>query len=346
MRRSTNTGAVDIEEDHGGSRTIEGSITSEKTVLITAGATLKLTGSYTQGKKGTLEIGINSASSFGVLSATGPASINGTLSLVVAKTFKGSLGQKYGILTSSGLTGTFPKEKKAAISKSSPEGLYYKPVYSGTGVTLQVVGITLTPTPTEGAPSSTVTLSGEGYPAEDTVTLTFTDHAKHKTTLTSVKTGVGGTFSTRSHDPARRRRRGRDVRSQEQRHRRENQGDLQGHLIDRLRKSAQYAAGRRRIAVFSAPAGAYTNKSDMVGEEWSSSPRTRSSHDTPADRRRLDPDPLAGHRPVRGRARWVTSSDPSARPSRPPGMRAEQVAIPEHGGGRFASTESGTRIAA
>jgi len=45
------------------------------------------------------------------------------------------VGEKFGILSSSALTGTFTKVKKNKIKKS--EAKVYTPIYSGTGVTLE-----------------------------------------------------------------------------------------------------------------------------------------------------------------------------------------------------------------
>jgi filamentous hemagglutinin len=197
-----NKGTIEAEAASGGARTIEGAVKNEKTVLLGASATLKVVGSYSQGKKGALEVAIDSASSYGSMSVSGATTVGGALSLVVLKTFKASLGQKYAILTTPSLSGTFATEKKAAIKKGVPEGLYFRPVYSAGGLTLEVAPITLVPSKAEGAPGSTVTLSGSAYPPADTVTLTFTDHAKVKTTLPSVKTSAGGTFSTEFTIPA------------------------------------------------------------------------------------------------------------------------------------------------
>jgi hypothetical protein len=190
-----NKGTVKVENPHGGARQIEGGLNNEKTVSIAAGETLKLTGSYMQTTKGSLTIAIASASSFGVLSATGAATLAGALSVAPVKGFKGSLGQTYGILSASSLTGTFSDVDGAVITKSLP-GLYYKPTYSATGVTLVVTQAKLTTTPTEGTPGSSVKLTGTGFPATDTVTLTFTDSKGVKTVLPSVVSNASGEFSS------------------------------------------------------------------------------------------------------------------------------------------------------
>jgi hypothetical protein len=195
-----NKGTLNSQSPHGGARTIEGSLKNEKTVSLSAGETLKVTGTFTQGKKGTLKATIASATSFGVLSATGAATIAGNLGLTQTKPFLGKAGQTFAILTSSARTGTFAKETGASIAKTA--GLYYKPTYPATGVTLVVTQASLVPSPTEGLPSSSVTLKGSSYPPEDTIKLSFTDHGKVKTVFPSVKTNASGEFSAEITIPA------------------------------------------------------------------------------------------------------------------------------------------------
>ncbi len=190
----TNNGTLDAEEPHGGVRTIEGNLKNEKTVVLGAGADLKVTGTYTQGKSGTLKTEINSGSSYGALSITGTAAIDGTLTLVQSKTFLAKAGETFAILSSAALTGTFATETSDSVAGTP--GLYYKPTYSATGVTLVVTQATLVLSPTSGLPGSVVKLSGSGYPPEDTITPTFTDHAKVQTVFPGVKTNSGGEFST------------------------------------------------------------------------------------------------------------------------------------------------------
>jgi fibronectin-binding autotransporter adhesin len=188
-----NKGTIDAEEPHGGTRTIEGAIKNEKTLFLAAGANLKVTGSYVQGKKGTLKTEINSASSLGVLSVTGTASIDGTLTLKQGKTFHAKAGETFAILSSSALTGTFAKETADLVAKTV--GLYYKPTYSATGVTLLVTLATAALSSSEGPAGSTVTVSGGGYLPGDTIKLSFTDHKKAKTVLPSTVVNAKGEFS-------------------------------------------------------------------------------------------------------------------------------------------------------
>jgi hypothetical protein len=197
-----NMGTINAETGPGsGIRTIQGNLTNEKTVSLLAGANLKVTGAYVQSKKGTLKTEIVSATSFGELSVTGSASLGGTLTLTPLKTFTASLGQTYAILSSSARSGTFAKVKGSAIKKSLA-GLYYRPTYSATGVTLVVSQAVLTLSTKEGAPGSPVTLTVSTYLPEETVKLTFTDKGKHKTTLPSVQTNASGEFTTEFTIPA------------------------------------------------------------------------------------------------------------------------------------------------
>ena len=189
-----NKGTINAEEPHGGSRTIEGTVKNEKTVAAGAGATLKVTGTYTQTKGGTLKTSIGSTSSYGVLAVTGTATITGIVTEAAVNKFKGALGQHYNILTSSALTGTFTKETGGGSGLSN--GLYFKPTYSASGVTLEVVQATLVLSVTSGLPGTVVKLSGVGYMPEDTITPSFTDKGKTKTTYTAVKTNSSGEFST------------------------------------------------------------------------------------------------------------------------------------------------------
>ncbi len=128
-------GAVlEAEHGNGGNRTIEGNVVDEGT--LAASTTLKITGTFAMaGKKPILKITIAGASDFGALSVTGTATILNELELAQVKPFVPTLGEKFGILSSSALTGTFTKVKKNKIKKS--EAKIYTPIYSGTAVTLE-----------------------------------------------------------------------------------------------------------------------------------------------------------------------------------------------------------------
>jgi hypothetical protein len=131
-----NKGTLNVEEPHGGSRTIEGSILSEHTVAVGASATLKVTGTYTQsGKHSIFKTTIAGSSAFGALSASGAASITGELLIVQVKPFIPTEGEKFGILGTSALSGKFTKVKGNKIKKAKVKS--YTPVYSATAVTLE-----------------------------------------------------------------------------------------------------------------------------------------------------------------------------------------------------------------
>jgi hypothetical protein len=132
----TNTGTVDVEEPAGGTRTLEGSLANDSTVAVGAGATLKVTGSFTElGKHAIVKTTIAGASSFGALSVTGTAAITRELLLVQVKPFVPAKGETFAILSSSGLTGIFTKVKGNKIKKAPVKK--YVPIYSGTGVALE-----------------------------------------------------------------------------------------------------------------------------------------------------------------------------------------------------------------
>ncbi len=132
----TNEGTIDAEEPHGGSRTIEGSVSSERTVAVGAGATLKVTGTFSElGKHALFRPTIAGSSSYGALAVTGAATITRELLLVQVKPFVPTVGERFPILSSAALTGTFTKVKGNKIKKAAAKK--YVPIYSGTGVTLE-----------------------------------------------------------------------------------------------------------------------------------------------------------------------------------------------------------------
>ncbi len=114
----TNKGTITVEQSYGGVRKIEGSLTNEKTLTLVGEPTLKVTGSYTQTTKGSLKVPIASATSYGVIAASGSASIAGKLTLSQAKTFKATVGQSFPIITASSESGNFTKESSATVKKA------------------------------------------------------------------------------------------------------------------------------------------------------------------------------------------------------------------------------------
>ncbi|MFI4977173.1 MAG: beta strand repeat-containing protein [Solirubrobacterales bacterium] len=186
------TGTINSESPHGGTRTIGGSVKNEGTLSLSAGQTLKVTDDYTQTGAGTFKSAIAGASSFGALSVTGTAKLAGALVVTEVAPFVGKAGESFAVLASSKVTGTFTDLD--GVITTTP-GLYYKPTYSGTGVTLALTQATVTPMPTEGTAGSSVTLKGSGLLPKDKVKLTFTDVKKGKTVFPTATVGVGGEFS-------------------------------------------------------------------------------------------------------------------------------------------------------
>jgi hypothetical protein len=132
----TNKGTITIGTGPtASSRTIEGNVKNEKSLLLAAGATLTLVGSYTQGKKAGLQTTFGVSGDPGKLSATGTAVIAGKLTIKQSKTFKPAKGESFALLSSSGLSGKFSSVKGKKIKKSSSS---YVPTYSATAVTLVV----------------------------------------------------------------------------------------------------------------------------------------------------------------------------------------------------------------
>jgi hypothetical protein len=189
----TNAGAVNIDKVHGGARTIQGNLLNSQTVFLAAGEKLQLGGNFTQTSTGKLKSFIASVATFGSLSVTGSSTLGGTLVSHQTGSFKGTLGQKFAILSSGSVTGTFATISEDQINST---GLYYQPVYSSTGVTLQVVQATLLLSPNSGLPGASVTVSGSGYLPGDTITPKFTDHGGTTTTFPGVITNGSGEFST------------------------------------------------------------------------------------------------------------------------------------------------------
>ena len=131
----TNTGTIDVEPGTGGERKLEGSLTNDRLLSLGAGSTLKVTGAYTEAKAGTLETMIGGTSDFGALSASGAATIAGTVLARQVASFKGELGQKFAILSAASRTGAFAHTSGATIGPD----LYYSPTNTATGTNLDVL---------------------------------------------------------------------------------------------------------------------------------------------------------------------------------------------------------------
>ncbi len=131
----TNTGTIAVEPGTGGERILEGSLTNDRLLSLGAGTTLKVTGSYTEAKAGTLETMLGGTADFGALSVGGSATLAGTVLARQVNPFKGELGQKFAILTAASRSGSFGHTSGATIGPD----LYYSPVNTATGTNLVVL---------------------------------------------------------------------------------------------------------------------------------------------------------------------------------------------------------------
>jgi hypothetical protein len=195
----TNTGKLEVDNVHGGRRSIEGSLIDGYLLSISAGETLDVSGTYTQESGGSFKTAIASESEFGSLSVAGAATLAGTLKLFQVAPFKASAGQTYAILSAASLAGAFASETGDQVNST---GLYYRPTYSATGLTLVVTQSTLSVSAHNGAPGSSVTLTGTGYTPGETVTPTFTDHKGVETIYPSVTANGSGEYSSEITIPA------------------------------------------------------------------------------------------------------------------------------------------------
>ena len=133
-----NKGTVNVLFPHGGTRSIEGSLTNEKTLSIgnDASQALKVTGSYAQsGAKAALKLTIAGSTNFSRLNVSGAVTLAGKLALKQLK-FTGKAAESFAIIGgASSRTGEFASVTGNAIKGG---GLHYIPHYTATGVNLVV----------------------------------------------------------------------------------------------------------------------------------------------------------------------------------------------------------------
>ena len=141
----TNTGTISVEAGAGGERELStsGTLLNSGSLSIAAGVQLTVNGPYDQGKAGSLRSAIASSSSFGSLAVHGTATLAGTVEAAPVAGLEASAGQKLAIVTATSRAGVFEFERGGAIGG----GLYYRPVYSPTEVTLEASEV-----PPEGIP--------------------------------------------------------------------------------------------------------------------------------------------------------------------------------------------------
>jgi hypothetical protein len=188
----SNAGMLDVEDARGGARSIDGNLANSRRVSLAAGATLHVTGNFTQTRSGWIRDFIAGTSSFGSLSVAGAMTLERVLVLFQTAPFHASLGESFAITGGASLTGAFADETGDGIGS----GLYYKPTYSATGVTLLVTQATLVLSKASGLPGSSVKLSASGYIPGDTLTPTFTANGGEKTVFPGVKANAKGELAT------------------------------------------------------------------------------------------------------------------------------------------------------
>jgi fibronectin-binding autotransporter adhesin len=195
-----NAGTLRIEKGAGGARWIRGSLANAKLVELPASTTLQVAERYSQTKKGQLKTWVRNATAVGKLavSASGSASLAGTLAIARAKAFVPAVGDTIEILTGGTLSGAFSKETGAVIAQAR----YFLPSYAASSVSLLVKEASASITPASGQGGTTVAVTGSSLPPSDTVTLTFTDAHGTITTLGTVTTDSAGAFTTSVAIPA------------------------------------------------------------------------------------------------------------------------------------------------
>jgi hypothetical protein len=136
----------------GGARAVTGTVVNAGTVVPAIGVPLAVTGTYTQGANGTLDIPTNASGQSGQLTVNGTAQLGGTVTttgpLLVA-------GTNLVVLTASSLTGTF------TMTSFAVQG--FTPVYGTSSVTLVA-----------GLPNVTVTFTAAPNPVTAGVDLILT----------------------------------------------------------------------------------------------------------------------------------------------------------------------------
>ncbi len=113
---------------------IDGNLANNKLLYIAAGASLNVTGNYTEGEDGTLKLGVASPSSFGSLSVSGTSALDGLLEITSANGYSAEVGQSFAILSSAAESGAFSYVGGSGLAS----GLSYEPNYANTGVNVLV----------------------------------------------------------------------------------------------------------------------------------------------------------------------------------------------------------------
>jgi hypothetical protein len=200
-KKLANAGALNVLAGTGGGRYLHGDLVNQKAMSIDPAVTLQLNGAasaFSQTSKGTLQTSFDLAGDRGQIVATGSIALAGSLKIVRPKTFNPAGGSSYTLLTGTSESGAFAKESGAVIK--SPK--YFLPTVSGGVVSLTVAEATLDLTPSSGPPGASVAATGDSWPPNDKVTLTFKAANGKTTTLGTPTTDGSGALSTTVTIPA------------------------------------------------------------------------------------------------------------------------------------------------
>ena len=195
----TNLGLINVlSGSTGGARVINGNLSQQKNFGLDHKVTLQVNGNFAQiGRTTIFRSLVFGDSDFGKVSVSGAATLNGTLSILSLASYKPSVGATLALITSGTRSGTFRK-----ITGTSFGARYLAPVYSPTGLTLVGGEASISVSPTSAPRGTSVAITGAGFPANDTVKLTFKDAAGTVTTLPSAQSDSSGSFSTNFIVPA------------------------------------------------------------------------------------------------------------------------------------------------
>ena len=168
--------AVSLSNDVGATISYTGSTTSQ-TAYIQVPFTNAGTVAVMQGtlnitaiaRLGSVTVQVSSDSNFGHVQVVGSTVMGGKLTVLTAGGYSPAEGNTFQIITTGGLTGTF-----SAVNAVVPDGDSYKPSYSSTGVTVEVVRA---PSITSNnsavfavGTAQTFNITTSGFPAVDAIT--------------------------------------------------------------------------------------------------------------------------------------------------------------------------------
>jgi hypothetical protein len=187
-------GALNVEGPPGAPRTIAGTLADTKLLSLAAGITLNVSAGYTQSAKAKLQSAVGAEGSPGALSVAGSAALaGGKLELEQEAAIAAAPGEAHPLIQATSLTGALSSETGAQISSA---GLYYRPTYTPTALTLVVTKVTLNSNPAKGAPGSAVKLTGAGFVPGEQVMPAITVKGAGKSSFPPVTANGEGKFET------------------------------------------------------------------------------------------------------------------------------------------------------